>query len=183
MERRRAAALSGAPALPLASGLALAVAALAFGALMVGPSPFAPGEVLAALAGRAEGPAGIVVLNVRLPRVAAALLVGAALGVGARPLRLLVIVAATLMTAAVTALAGVVGWVGLVTPHVARMLTGPGFGRLLPVAALLGAAHLLAVDTLARKVAPTEVPLGILTAMIGAPFFVWRLARGRRGWS
>ncbi len=106
-----------------------------------------------------------------------------ALGVEAGRTRLLVIAAATLVTASVTALAGVVGWVGLVIPHVARMLVGPGFGRLLPASALIGAGYLLGVDTLARTIAPVEVPLGILTAVIGAPFFVVLLARGRRGWS
>ncbi|WP_139132397.1 iron ABC transporter permease [Mameliella sp. AT18] len=105
------------------------------------------------------------------------------LGVEAGRTRFLVIAAATLVTASVTALAGVVGWVGLVIPHVARMLVGPGFGRLLPVSALIGAAYLLAVDTLARTIAPVEVPLGILTAVIGAPFFVVLLSRGRRGWA
>jgi len=84
---------------------------------------------------------------------------------------------------AFVAIAGVVGWVGLVIPHVARMLVGPGFGRLLPVAVLLGALYMLVVDTLARTVGSTEVPLGILTAAIGAPFFLWLLARGRRSWS
>ncbi|MBV6636324.1 MAG: iron ABC transporter permease [Mameliella sp.] len=106
-----------------------------------------------------------------------------ALGVEAVRTRFLVIASATLVTASVTALAGVVGWVGLVIPHVARMLVGPGFGRLLPVSALIGAGYLLAVDTLARTIAPVEVPLGILTAVIGAPFFVVLLARGRRGWA
>nr|WP_232786237.1 iron ABC transporter permease [Mameliella alba] len=106
-----------------------------------------------------------------------------ALGVEAGRTRFLVIAAATLVTASVTALAGVVGWVGLVIPHVARMLVGPGFGRLLPVSALIGAGYLLAVDTLARTIAPVEVPLGILSAVIGAPFFVVLLARGRRGWA
>lgn len=105
------------------------------------------------------------------------------LGIEAGRARFLVISAATLITAAVTALAGVVGWVGLVIPHIARMLVGPGFGRLLPVSALIGAGYMLAVDTLARSVAAVEVPLGILTAVIGAPFFVWLLAAGRRGWS
>jgi iron complex transport system permease protein len=106
-----------------------------------------------------------------------------ALGIEVGRTRLAVIVAATLITASVTALAGVVGWVGLVIPHMARMLVGPGFGRLLPVSALIGAGYLLVVDTLARTVAQVEVPLGILTAVIGAPFFVWLLARGGRGWS
>ncbi|QFT78989.1 putative ABC transporter permease protein [Roseovarius sp. THAF27] len=106
-----------------------------------------------------------------------------ALGVEAGRTRFLVIAAATLITASVTALAGVVGWVGLVIPHIARMIVGPGFGQLLPASVLIGAGYLLIVDTAARTMAQAEVPLGILTAVIGAPFFVWLLARGRRGWS
>lgn len=68
-------------------------------------------------------------------------------------------------------------------PHMARMLVGPDFSRLLPASLFLGAAFLLAVDTLARTMAAVEVPLGILTAVLGAPFFLWLMARGRRGWS
>jgi iron complex transport system permease protein len=106
-----------------------------------------------------------------------------ALGVEAGRLRMIVIAAATLMTASVVAIAGVIGWVGLVIPHIARMLVGPSFDRLLPTALLLGASYLLLVDTLARTMARIEVPIGILTAVIGAPFFLWLLARGREGWS
>jgi iron complex transport system permease protein len=105
-----------------------------------------------------------------------------ALGVNARRLRLVFIVAATLMTAAVVAISGIIGWVGLVMPHIARMLVGPNFDRLLPSAMLLGAGYLLIVDTFARTIAVTELPLGILTAFLGAPFFLWLLARGREGW-
>jgi iron complex transport system permease protein len=105
-----------------------------------------------------------------------------ALGVNARRLRLVFIVAATLMTGAVVAISGIIGWVGLIMPHIARMLVGPNFDRLLPSAMLLGAGYLLFVDTLARSIAVTEVPLGILTAFLGAPFFLWLLARGREGW-
>jgi FecCD transport family len=65
---------------------------------------------------------------------------------------------------------------------IARMLAGPNFARLLPVAMLLGAAFLLAVDTLARTLARVETPIGILTAVVGAPFFLWLLVRGRRSW-
>ena len=75
-----------------------------------------------------------------------------ALGVEAGRLRVVVILCATLVTASVVAVAGVVGWVGLVIPHIARMIVGPGFGTLLPVAALLGAGYMLAVDTLARTI-------------------------------
>jgi iron complex transport system permease protein len=106
-----------------------------------------------------------------------------ALGVEAGWLRLFVIAAATLMTASVVAISGVIGWLGLVIPHIARMLVGPSFDRLLPTAMLLGASYLLLVDTLARTMARIEVPIGILTAVIGAPFFLWLLARGREGWS
>jgi iron complex transport system permease protein len=106
-----------------------------------------------------------------------------ALGVEAGRLRLAVIAAATLMTASVVAISGVIGWVGLVIPHIARMAVGPSFDRLLPTAMLMGAGYLLIVDTLARTMARIEVPIGILTAIIGAPFFLWLLAKGREGWS
>ncbi|MFP4334551.1 MAG: FecCD family ABC transporter permease [Wenzhouxiangella sp.] len=106
-----------------------------------------------------------------------------ALGIDASRLRLIVIAAATLITASVVAIAGVVGWVGLVIPHIARMLVGPSFAVLLPMAAVIGAGYLLLVDTLSRTLGAVEIPLGILTAVLGAPFFLWLLARGRRGWT
>lgn len=105
------------------------------------------------------------------------------LGVEAGRLRFIVIAAATLMTASVVAVSGVIGWVGLVIPHLARMIVGPNFNRLLPTSMLIGGGYLLIVDTLARTIAPIEIPLGILTAIVGAPFFLWLLARGRDGWS
>jgi iron complex transport system permease protein len=97
-------------------------------------------------------------------------------------MRLAAILAATLMTAAVVSISGVIGWVGLVVPHMARLLVGPTFGRLLPTAALFGAAFLLVVDTLARNLTTTEIPLGVLTAIVGAPIFIWLLAVSRRQW-
>jgi iron complex transport system permease protein len=106
-----------------------------------------------------------------------------ALGVNAPRLRLVVIAAATLMTASVVAIAGIIGWVGLIMPHMARMIVGPNFDRLLPVAMILGAGYLLLVDTLARTIATVETPIGILTAFVGAPVFLWLLARGRTGWA
>lgn len=105
------------------------------------------------------------------------------LGLDAGRLRFIVIAAATLMTASVVAIAGVIGWVGLVIPHIARMLVGPDFSRLLPASMLMGASYLVLVDTLARSIGRIEVPLGILTAVVGAPFFLWLLWRGRHGWS
>lgn len=105
-----------------------------------------------------------------------------ALGVRATRVRAAVIAAATLMTAAAVSISGIVGWVGLIVPHVARLLVGPDFSRLLPVSLLLGGGFLLAVDTLARTVATVELPLGVLTALVGTPLFLWLLAGARRGW-
>ncbi len=104
----------------------------------------------------------------------------AALGVRVARLRAAVVAGATLATAAAVALAGIVGWVGLVVPHVARLWVGPEFSRLLPVAMALGAAFLMLADTLARTLAPIELPLSVLTAGVGAPFFLWLLGRRRR---
>lgn len=87
------------------------------------------------------------------------------------------------MTSASVATAGVIGWVGLVVPHLARTLVGPDFAKLIPAAALLGGGFLLVIDTLARTVAPVEIPLGILTALVGTPFFIWLLASVSRTWS
>lgn len=106
-----------------------------------------------------------------------------ALGVATGPLRAAIVTAATLVTAASVAAAGIVGWVGLVVPHLARFLVGPSFPRLLPTAALLGGAYLLVIDTVARTAASVEIPLGILTAVVGTPFFIALLARTRGGWS
>ena len=81
-----------------------------------------------------------------------------ALGVDARRLRLVVVAAATLMTAAAVSVSGIIGWIGLLIPHFARLLVGPDFARLLPAAMLLGAGYLLGVDTLARTISTIEVP-------------------------
>jgi iron complex transport system permease protein len=106
-----------------------------------------------------------------------------ALGLATGPLRIAIVAAATLVTSASVATAGIIGWVGLVVPHLARSLVGPDFGRLIPTAAILGAGYLLLIDTLARTAAPIEIPLGILTAVIGTPFFIWLLASANRTWA
>ena len=104
------------------------------------------------------------------------------LGVDTRRVRLAAITAATLATAAAVSISGVIGWVGLVVPHLARLITGPDNTRLLPAACLLGAGFMLLIDTLARAVGAVELPLGVLTALIGTPLFLWLLATSRRGW-
>lgn len=105
-----------------------------------------------------------------------------ALGVPTGPLRAAMVAAATLVTAASVSAAGIIGWVGLVVPHLARFLVGPGFPRLLPVSAVLGGGYLLLIDTLGRTAAAVEIPLGILTAVIGTPVFLALLRRAHRGW-
>jgi iron complex transport system permease protein len=106
-----------------------------------------------------------------------------ALGLPTGPLRIAIVAAATLVTSASVATAGIIGWVGLVVPHMARSLVGPDFARLVPAAALLGGGFLLVIDTMARTMAPLEIPLGILTALVGTPFFIWLLASVSKTWS
>jgi iron complex transport system permease protein len=94
----------------------------------------------------------------------------------------IIIVCATVITATAVSVSGLVGWVGLLIPHVARMIVGPDHRVLLPATLAIGAAYLVVVDTLARTISPQELPLGILTAMIGAPFFAYLLRRTKGGW-
>lgn len=103
-----------------------------------------------------------------------------ALGINTRRLRAIVIAAATLATSASVAVSGIIGWVGLVVPHMARLVVGPEFSRLLPIAAVFGAIFMLLIDTLARTLATIEIPPGILTAVVGTPVFIALLARSRR---
>ena len=103
-----------------------------------------------------------------------------ALGVDVAKTRLLVIAGATLATSAAVAIAGVIGWVGLVVPHAARLLAGPGFARVLPLSALLGAAFLVVVDTMCRTLVHGELPPGVVTAIVGTPAFIALLAASSR---
>lgn len=106
----------------------------------------------------------------------------AALGLNTRPIKLVIIGVAALLTAAAVAVGGVIGWVGLVIPHAGRMLVGPDHRRLLPVSLSLGAAFLLAIDTLARTALPREVPLGVFTGILGVPVLFVLLRRTKAGW-
>lgn len=104
-----------------------------------------------------------------------------ALGVDVERAKLLLIVATSLATAAAVSVSGVIGFVGLVAPHVVRILFGPDHRFLLPMSALLGACGLIAADALARVLfAPRELPLGVVTALVGAPFFIYLLRRQKR---
>lgn len=101
-----------------------------------------------------------------------------ALGVNARSVRLLSIGCATLLTAASVSVSGTIGWVGLLVPHMARRITGNDFRYLLPASILLGSIFLLASDNIARNLLASEIPLGILNAFVGAPFFVSLILKG-----
>ncbi len=107
------------------------------------------------------------------------------LGMNAKQTRWFIVACVTLISSATVALAGIVGWVGLVIPHIARALVGADHKCLLPASALIGGAYLVCMDDLARCATTMEIPLGVITALIGAPFFAVLLIRGRvrEGWS
>ena len=99
-----------------------------------------------------------------------------ALGLNVNRTRLIVILAATLMTGASVALCGIIGWVGLIVPHAVRLLVGAEFSRLLPLAMIVGGTFMLVIDTLGRTIAQIEIPPGVLTAAIGTPIFIGLMA-------
>ena len=99
------------------------------------------------------------------------------MGVNAKRLRGTVILSATLVTAAAVSVSGVIGWVGLVIPHLTRRMVGNNYRHLIPASALFGAVFLLMVDNLSRNLFATEIPIGILTSFIGAPFFLYLITR------
>lgn len=141
----------------------------------------ARGDVAVLLPALVIGAAPLLLLRWRIDIMTLGEEEARALGVDPRQVRLWVIAAATLLTAAAVSLSGIIGWVGLVVPHLARLIVGPAFARLAPASALAGAGFLLAVDTAARSAADVEIPLGILTALLGTPLFLWLLATARRG--
>lgn len=100
------------------------------------------------------------------------------MGINTKALRLIVVACATLLTAASVAVSGMIGWVGLIIPHFCRMLFGCDYRRLLPATALFGAAFLLLVDDIARLATTAEIPIGILTAVVGAPIFLYLIVTG-----
>ena len=106
-----------------------------------------------------------------------------ALGLDTKRMTVVLIVASTIITASAVCISGIIGWVGLVVPHIGRMLVGPDFRKLIPVSAILGASFLLIVDDIARTLTAAEIPLGILTALVGAPFFAYLLTQKKVGWT
>ncbi|MDP4177328.1 MAG: iron ABC transporter permease [Bacillota bacterium] len=102
-----------------------------------------------------------------------------AMGVDTNKIRIIIIICSTLLTASAVSVCGMVGWVGLIIPHIARIITGPNYKKLLPASFLIGGTYLLLIDDIARSLFVTEIPLGILTSIIGAPFFLFLLIRGK----
>ncbi|MGM9929123.1 MAG: FecCD family ABC transporter permease [Bacillus sp. (in: firmicutes)] len=105
------------------------------------------------------------------------------MGISVTKMKWMVILGATLITSASVAIAGLIGWVGLIIPHIARMLVGNNNQYVLPVSVSIGSMYLLLIDNLARSLTATEIPLSILTAIIGAPFFAFLLKKTGGGWS
>lgn len=104
------------------------------------------------------------------------------MGIDVRRIRLLIVACATLLTSVSVAMCGIIGFVGLVIPHMARLMLGANHAAVLPASLLLGGSFLVVVDDVARCVFPVEIPLGILSSLIGAPFFLYLMVKGRRSW-
>ena len=99
------------------------------------------------------------------------------IGVDTKRVRWIVVGAATLITAAAVSVSGLIGWVGLVIPHLARMLVGNDYRKMVPASLLLGASYMMVVDNVSRLLLAKEIPIGILTAFIGAPFFLYLILK------
>jgi iron complex transport system permease protein len=104
------------------------------------------------------------------------------LGINTKRVRFIVIIGSTLLSASAVSICGMIGWIGLVIPHLARAVSGPDYRTLLTVTAVLGASYLLLVDDLARCLGSVEVPLGILTSLLGVPFFIIIFKNNIKGW-
>jgi iron complex transport system permease protein len=128
------------------------------------------------------GGAGLMLVRWRLNVLSMGDAEARSLGVRTDRLKGIIIVCTTLITAAAVSVCGIVGWVGLVIPHLARMWVGPDHRALLPAACSIGATYLLLIDDVARTASASEIPLGVLTAIVGAPFFAYLLRKTQGGW-
>jgi iron complex transport system permease protein len=104
------------------------------------------------------------------------------LGINTSLLRTIVIICASLVTASVVSISGIIGWVGLIIPHITRMIVGPNHQVLIPASFLCGSIFLLLVDNIVRSISAVEIPIGILTAIIGTPFFIFFLNKSKLSW-
>ena len=106
------------------------------------------------------------------------------LGLNVNMCRWIILISCTILISSTVSVSGIVGWVGLIIPHFARMITGANHSRLLPVSMLIGSIYMITVDTVARTASYGEIPIGVLTSLIGAPIFAWLIYRTKlKGWS
>ncbi|MGD9157640.1 MAG: iron ABC transporter permease [Desulfobacteraceae bacterium] len=105
-----------------------------------------------------------------------------AMGINTKKLQMVIIFCSTLLTASSIAMCGMIGWVGLVIPHITRFLVGPDFRNLLPISMVIGALFMLIVDDLARTLIAGEIPVGVITSLVGAPLFIYLLFKSRKAW-
>jgi len=135
-------------------------------------------KVLYALIGIGIGIIPLILLRWRLNVLTLGEDEAKSMGVNTHRLRLITIICATLITAVAVSISGIIGWIGLVIPHFCRMIFGYDYRRIIPAAIIFGGAFLILVDDFARNIASIEIPIGILTAFIGAPIFAWLLISG-----
>lgn len=138
-------------------------------------------SVVTILIPMAIGIIGLLLVSWRLNILAMGDEEARSLGVRTELLKFIIIICCTLLTASAVSVAGVIGWIGLVIPHIGRMMVGPDNRVLLPTTLSIGASFLLVIDVIARAATGVEIPLGILTALIGAPFFGYLIRKTRGG--
>jgi iron complex transport system permease protein len=139
-------------------------------------------DILITLPHMAAGVVGLLLLRWRLNLMSMGDVEARAMGTNVELMKIIIIVCSTLISACAVSLCGIIGWVGLVIPHICRMWVGPDHNVLLPVSLVTGACYLLIIDDFARTMTSSEIPLGILTALVGAPFFAWLLRRTKESW-
>lgn len=151
--------------------------------LMGGLSAVSDSDVMMVILPILLGTAVLLLISWRLNVISLGDTEAETLGVDTKKMQLIIIVCCTMITASAVSISGIVGWVGLVIPHVCRMVVGPNYRKLLPATISMGAFFMLFVDDIARNIATIELPLGVLTAVVGAPFFIYLLSKGYEGWS
>ncbi len=138
-------------------------------------------DVITAAPPMLAGTAGLLLVRWRINLLSMGDEEARALGVKTERLKGVIILCCTAITASAVSVCGIIGWVGLIVPHIGRMLVGPDHKVLLPASLAIGAAYLIVIDNLARSLMSAEIPLGILTAIVGAPFFAFLLRRTQGG--
>ncbi len=140
-------------------------------------------NLLPALVVMIAGIVGLMVVRWRINILAMGEDEARSLGINMKVLVGIVVACGTIATASAVCISGVIGWVGLVIPHISRMLVGPDYKKLIPVSILIGGIYLVIIDDIARTLIAGEIPLGILTALLGTPFFAYLLSKSKASWS